>query len=67
MSDIIPLLDLVVEKNASDIHLAVGRPPVIRLHGSLHNVNRPSLTPEDTEALGYGVLIEYPRVWVEGA
>jgi len=50
VADIIPLLNMVVEKNASDIHLAVGRPPTIRLHGSLKNVNRPPLTREDTDA-----------------
>jgi len=63
--DIIPLLDLVVEKNASDIHLAVGRPPVIRLHGSLHNVNRPSLTPEDTEELLSQIIPERNRKELE--
>ena len=51
MSKITPLLDLVVEKNASDLHLAVGRPPTIRRHGKLVNVKGKPLTPEETEAL----------------
>ena len=49
--DIHRLFDLVVEKNASDLHITVGRPPCIRLQGSLRNVNHPSLTPEETTAL----------------
>jgi len=51
VSKITPLLDLVVEKNASDLHLAVGRPPTIRLHGKLVNVKGKPLTPDETEQL----------------
>ncbi len=50
-SDIHRLFDLVVEKNASDLHITVGRPPCIRLGGSLRNVNHPALSPEETTAL----------------
>ncbi len=42
------LLDLVVEKNASDLHITVGRPPTIRLHGDLISVNIPELNGDDT-------------------
>src|SRR5213594_3929718 len=48
MSD---LLQLVVAENASDLHVRVGVPPVIRLHGVLHRVEGPPLRPEDTEEL----------------
>jgi twitching motility protein PilT len=48
MSD---LLHLVVSQGASDLHIRVGTPPVIRLHGILHRVEGPSLRPEDTEEL----------------
>src|SRR3954470_12327113 len=48
MSD---LLQLVVAEGAADLHLRVGVPPVIRLHGILHKVEGPSLKPEDTEEL----------------
>ncbi len=44
------LLDLVIEKGASDLHLAVGAPPIVRLHGRLRPVTSlDELTPEDTE------------------
>jgi len=48
MSD---LLQLMVQEGASDLHLRVGVPPVIRLHGILHRVEGPPLRPEDTEEL----------------
>ncbi len=45
------LFDLLVEENASDLHITVGRPPVVRRHGSLKNVRHPALTAEDTMGL----------------
>ena len=43
------LLTMVVDRNASDLHLAVGKPPVLRLHGHLKYLNVDPLTPQDTE------------------
>jgi len=48
MSD---LLQLVVSEGASDLHIRVGVPPTIRVHGILHRVEGPLLTAEDTEEL----------------
>lgn len=48
MSD---LLELVVSENASDLHIRVNVPPVIRVHGILHRVEGPPLKPEDAEEL----------------
>ncbi len=45
------LLETVVRQGASDLHLTVGRPPVIRLHGHLRTLETKVLTPEDTIAL----------------
>ena len=55
MSD---LLQLVVSENASDLHLAVGVPPVLRLHGSLHPLDAAVLKPEDTERLMKSITSE---------
>jgi twitching motility protein PilT len=55
MSD---LLQLVVSENASDLHLRVGIPPVIRLHGILERVQGPHLKPEDTEELMTSITSE---------
>ena len=48
MSD---LLDLVIEEGASDLHLGLGRPPVIRLHGRLQPIETEPLRAEDLDRL----------------
>lgn len=45
------LLDVVVRQDASDLHISVGRPPTIRLHGRLRNLATKVLEPDDTVAL----------------
>ena len=45
------LLQVVVDEVASDLHINVGLPPMLRLHGGLQAVDCPVLTPEDTERL----------------
>ena len=45
------LLDLMVDQNASDLHLQVGQPPTLRLSGSMTPIDGPALTPGDTEKL----------------
>lgn len=46
------LLDLTIVRNASDLHLSVGYPPILRIHGELISVpgENPS-TPEQIESL----------------
>jgi twitching motility protein PilT len=55
MSD---LLQLVVSENSSDLHIRVGCPPVIRVHGVLHRVEGPPLRPEDSEELMRSITSE---------
>ena len=45
------LLETVVKRKASDIHLAVGRPPTLRLNGRLRELQTKVLTGEDTVSL----------------
>lgn len=45
------LLELAFEEHASDLHIAVGLPPVLRIHGGLQPLDVPPLKPEDTEKL----------------
>jgi twitching motility protein PilT len=49
--DMNDLLELVVEQNASDLHLQVGQPPTLRVSGSMVPIDGAALTPEDTEKL----------------
>ncbi len=48
MSD---LLHLIVQEGGSDIHIRVGVPPAMRLHGILQKVEGPALTNETAEEL----------------
>ncbi|MFC2149536.1 type IV pilus twitching motility protein PilT [Candidatus Auribacterota bacterium] len=52
------LLNHVYEKNASDLHLIVGTPPVIRVNGNLQYVDETPLKREDTERLMKSVTSE---------
>ena len=45
------LLQTCVNRKASDIHLAVGQPPVLRIDGHLKRLETKVLEPEDTAAL----------------
>jgi len=52
------LLEIVVKENASDLHLAVGRPPSIRIDGNISALTDTNLTPEDTETLMRSITSE---------
>jgi len=45
------LLRIVLEKNASDLHLAVGSPPLVRVDGDLTRLKWRTLTEEEYENL----------------
>ncbi len=45
------LLQTIVKQGASDLHIAVGQPPVIRLHGHLRRLDTKVLESEDTVGL----------------
>ena len=45
------VLQQLVQRNASDLHLKVGRPPTLRLHGDLVALDHPALRPEDLKGL----------------
>jgi len=63
--DLKELLQLVVEKNASDLHLTEGEPPVLRVDGELLPADAPRLTADDTKRLVYSVLTDKQKVTFE--
>ena len=52
------LLEAACDFGASDLHLAVGDPPVLRVHGDLQPLDMPVLEPEDTEVLMRAICTE---------
>lgn len=45
------LLETVIKQDASDLHLTVGQPPIIRMSGHLRRLETKVLTADDTTAL----------------
>ena len=62
---IIDILQEAKEKKASDIHLVVGRPPMLRKHGSLEAFGDETLNQEAAKMLIYSILNEEQRVKFE--
>jgi twitching motility protein PilT len=46
----------MVQRNASDLLLKVGRPPTIRLNGDLHGLEMPPVKPEDLKLLAEQIM-----------
>jgi twitching motility protein PilT len=52
------LLKQAVELSGSDLHLSIGSPPQVRVHGELRKLQYPDLSPTDTKSLAYAVLTD---------
>lgn len=52
------LLEAQVSEGASDLHLNVGLPPMLRIHGGLQPLDCGALMPEDTERLMKSITSE---------
>ncbi len=49
--EMVSLIKMLIDRDGSDLHLAVDNPPVGRVHGHLQFFGEPPLTGEDTERL----------------
>jgi len=56
------ILNLAIEKGATDVHLSAGRSPIIRINGRLTPLAKKSaLTSQDTQELAFTLLSEERR------
>ena len=55
------ILTAAFELGTSDIHLTVGVPPVMRLHGDLKHYGKEALKPADTEEMAKAIIP--PNMW----
>jgi len=56
------LLEEMIERGASDLHLTVGEPPRLRIDGDLvDSSEKRILTPKDTLTLAYSILTEQQK------
>ncbi|NLM35930.1 MAG: type IV pilus twitching motility protein PilT [Clostridiales bacterium] len=61
------LLELTLDSGASDLHLTVGVPPIMRINGKLIPIKQEFLTPENTETYARAVLRDkYDEYSAEG-
>ncbi len=56
--NMVSLLRVALERSASDLHLAVGAPPMFRLDGALVRSELPTLTREESKRLIYSLLTD---------
>ena len=60
------LLDVVLERGASDLHLTVGAPPTVRLQGDLERLEEyPMMTPRALRGMIYAILPQKMRERLE--
>lgn len=59
------LLQEVIDRSGSDLHLAAGLPPCIRAGGKLNYVGEECLTPEDTQRIIFSMLNNNQRKYLE--
>lgn len=59
--DIHRLLNMVVDKNASDLHIAAYSAPAMRVDGKLYKLKTAPLTPADTQEIAYSLMTERQR------
>jgi len=50
------LLEEMIQKKSSDLHITAGVPPVFRIDGELMQSNHDVLTPEMTQSLAYSIM-----------
>jgi twitching motility protein PilT len=61
MIELQKLLETVIEKKASDLHVTTGAPPQFRIDGKLGNFDPTVLTAADTKRLCYSILTDAQR------
>jgi twitching motility protein PilT len=62
MAQIDQFLKVLVEQGGSDLHLTVGSPPILRIHGQLQRIKFREMTAKDMETLVYEVMEEEWRM-----
>jgi len=61
-SQLAKLLELIIKEQASDLHLSVGHPPIIRISGRLVPlIKEKKLSPEDTKNLAFALMTDLQR------
>ena len=52
------LLEEMIRRGASDLHITVGAPPILRIDGRLHRIAGEAITEETSKRLAYSIMAE---------
>ncbi|MHB9148806.1 MAG: type IV pilus twitching motility protein PilT [Thermoleophilia bacterium] len=63
--DLVDVLKQVLDRDASDLHISVGLPPMIRVKGKLEPLDYPRISSNDSRDLIYSVLTQDQRQKLE--
>jgi twitching motility protein PilT len=64
--EIVEILKIAVEKGASDIHLVIGKPPMMRLHGEIEAIPGTTvINADESKRMIYSILYEEQRAKFE--
>ena len=63
--DLVDILLEVIERNASDLHISVGSPPLLRIHGRLQRMDLPLVDANQARELVYSILTQEQRQRLE--
>ena len=59
--DITQLLEFSVQQGASDLHLSVGQPPILRIDGDVQRIDAPVFEREQLQTLIYSIMSDEQR------
>src|SRR4051812_2457481 len=60
--DFISILKLAVQKKASDIHIVINKPPMVRIRGEISVLEGyPPIKSDESQALIYSILFDTQR------
>lgn len=61
MVDLRQLLEILVQKKGSDLHICAGSPPILRVDGEILRLDYPPFTPKMTKEIAYSAMNEYQK------
>src|ERR1043166_3554127 len=59
--DITQLLTFAHREGASDVHLASGEPPMVRMHGDMKRIEHPPLAAEEVHSMVFDIMSDAVR------
>jgi twitching motility protein PilT len=66
MAQLDELFKMMISQDASDLHLASGAPPYLRLHGEMEKLEMPELTSEQIQALVFEIISDkHKKMFIE--